>query len=131
MEDLLKKSGYSERAIEYYKKKVNVGKIENPSVSLSYTGHCGDTLKIYLKIDSDIITEAKFEATGCAGAFSAASALMVMVKGRSIVEAEKISEENIIEHLGSVPETKVDCVCLARMSFQETLKLYKEARLNS
>ncbi|MCK5101669.1 MAG: iron-sulfur cluster assembly scaffold protein, partial [Cyclobacteriaceae bacterium] len=49
----------------------------------------------------------------------------------SIVEAEKISEENIIGHLGGVPETKLDCVWLARMSFQETLKLFKETRLNS
>ena len=131
MNELLRKSGFSQRAIEYYTKKTNVGKIENPSVSFSYTGHCGDIIKIYLKIDSDIITEAKFEAIGCAGAFSAGSALMEIVKGRSIMEAEKISEENIIGHLGGVPETKIDCVYLAKRSLEETLKLFKDTRLSS
>ncbi len=47
MDELLKKSGYSDKAIEYFTKKVNVGSIKNPSVSLSYTGHCGDTMKFF------------------------------------------------------------------------------------
>jgi len=126
MDDLLKKSGYSDKTIEYYLKKVHVGKIEKPSVVLSYTGPCGDTLKIYLRIDSDIIKEAKFEAIGCAGAFSAASALLEMVTGKNIDEVKDISEEDIIDHLGGVPETKTDCVRLARITFEKTLRLFEE-----
>ena len=124
MDELLKKSGYSDKAIEYYTKKVNVGSIENPSVSLSFTGHCGDTMKIDLKIDSEIITDAKFEAIGCAGAFSAGSALMEMIKGQKIVFAKNITEDDIIEHLGGVPSAKKDCVCLVRRTLEKTIRLF-------
>lgn len=126
MDELLKKSGYSDKAIEYYTKKVNVGCIENPSVSLSYTGHCGDTMKIYLKIDSEIITDAKFEAIGCAGAFSAGSALMKMIKEKELSVVQKITEGDIIEHLGGVPLTKTDCVCLAKRTLEKTIELFNE-----
>ena len=74
MDDLLKKSGYSKKAIEYFVEKVNVGKIIDPSVVMTYTGQCGDTMKLYLKIEDEIIKDVKFEAIGCAGAFSACSA---------------------------------------------------------
>ena len=124
MDELLKKSGYSDKAIEYYTKKVNVGSIKNPSVSLAYTGHCGDTMKIYLKIDSEIITDAKFEAIGCAGAFSAGSALMGMIKGQKILFAKNITEDDIIEHLGGVPSAKKDCVCLVRRTLEKTIQLF-------
>ena len=128
MDDLLKDTGYSNKAIEYYTKKVNVGKIVNPSVELSYTGPCGDTMKMYLTINSDIIKEAKFEAIGCAGAFSAGSALLEMIKGKYIIEAENINMEDIIEHLGGMPDTKIDCVRLARKTFEKTLQLFKEKK---
>jgi len=62
--ELLKKSGYSSEAIEYYLKKVNVGRIENPSVQSAYTGPCGDTMEVYLEIESDVIKDAKFQAIG-------------------------------------------------------------------
>lgn len=125
MEHMLKKSGYSAKAIEYYTGKVNVGRIPDPSVQLTHKGACGDTMRVYLKIDSGIIREAKFEAIGCAGAFSAGSALMEMVRGKSIRDAENIRPEDIIEHLGGVPEHKRDCVLLARAALKRTLRLYK------
>lgn len=124
MDELLKKSGYSDKAIEYYTKKINVGSIENPSVSLSYTGHCGDTMKIYLKIDSEIITDAKFEAIGCAGAFSAGSALMTMIIGQKILFAKNITEDDIVKHLGGIPSAKTDCVCLVRRTLEKTIQLF-------
>lgn len=124
MDELLKKSGYSDKAIEYYTKKVNVGSFKNPSVSLSYTGHCGDTMKIYLKIDSDIIVDAKFEAIGCAGAFSAGSALMEMIKGKELSVAKRITEDDIIEHLGGIPSAKTDCVCLVKRTLEKTIRLF-------
>ena len=128
MDNLLKNSGYSNKAIEYFTGKVNVGKIENSSISLSYTGSCGDTIKIYLMIDTGVIIDAKFEAIGCAGAFSAGSALLEIIKGKSIIEAEKTSIEDIIEHLGGVPSTKIDCIYLARKAFEQTLTLFKEKK---
>jgi len=83
--ELLKQSGYSAKAIEYYIKKANVGEIEEPSTRFVYTGPCGDTMEIYLRIEKDketgseVIREAKFQAIGCAGAFTSGSALTEMV----------------------------------------------------
>jgi nitrogen fixation NifU-like protein len=125
MEELLKKSGYSDKAIHYVIHKVNVGKIENPSVQLSYTGKCGDTMVIYLFIEGGIIKEARFEAIGCAGAFSAGSALMDMIWNKSIEEAEKITSEDIIRFLEGVPEHKKDCVDLARTALSKTIRLFR------
>ncbi len=72
--ELLKAAGYSGKAIELYRNKVNVGLIENPDVALAYTGPCGDTITLYLIINKDkIIEDAKFQYLGCPA--SAARAL--------------------------------------------------------
>ncbi|MCK4904173.1 MAG: iron-sulfur cluster assembly scaffold protein [Candidatus Marinimicrobia bacterium] len=125
MDELLKKSGYSEKAIRYYKNKTNVGIIKNPTVSFTYKGQCGDTMKIYLMIESKIIVDAKFEAIGCAGAFTAGSALMELLKNKNVAEARNICEYDIVNHLGSVPEKKQDCIYLAIKTLQKTLNSMK------
>jgi len=128
---LLEKSGYSSKAIEYYVKKVNVGRIENPSVHLAYTGPCGDSMEVYLKIESDIIKDAKFQATGCAGAFSAGSALIEMVKEKTLEEAGKITEEDIISFLGGIPKQKIHCACLAKRTLQKAIEKYRSIKIRS
>ena len=125
MDELLKKSGYSKKAIRYYKNKTNVGNIKNPTISFTYKGDCGDTMKIYLMIESNKIVNAKFEAIGCAGAFTAGSALMELLKNKSVTEARKICELDIVNHLGSVPEKKQDCIYLAIKTLQKTLNSMK------
>ena len=125
---LLEKSGYSSKAIEYFLKKVNVGRIENPSVQLAYTGPCGDSMEVYLKIESDIIKDAKFQAVGCAGAFSAGSALMEMVKEKTLEEAEKMTEEDIIDFLGGIPKQKIHCACLAKRTLQKAIENYRNVK---
>jgi len=125
MDDLLKKSGYSKKAIEYFKNKTNVGIIKNPTVSFVYKGNCGDTMKIYMKIVSNKIIDAKFEAIGCAGAFTAGSALMELVKNKSVANARKICEYDIVNHLGNVPEKKLDCIYLAVKTLEKTLNSIK------
>jgi len=122
---LLEQSGYSSKAIDYYVKKVDVGRVEKPSVHLAYTGPCGDSMEVYLKIESDVIKEAKFQAIGCAGAFSAGSALMEMVKEKTLEEAGKITEEDIISFLGGIPKQKIHCACLAKRTLQMAIKKYR------
>jgi len=128
---LLEKSGYSSKAIEYFLKKVNVGRIENPSVQLAYTGPCGDSMEVYLKIESNIIKDAKFQAVGCAGAFSAGSALMEMVKEKTLEEAEKITEEDVIDFLGGIPKQKIHCACLAKRTLQKAIEKYRSIEIRS
>ncbi len=130
--ELLEKSGYSNKAIKYYLKKVNVGYIDKPSVHSAYTGPCGDTMKVYLKIESNVIKDAKFQAIGCAGAFSAGSALMEMVKGKTLENAEAITEESIINFLGGIPKQKFHCTCLAKRTLRKAIEEYRrtKARIN-
>lgn len=128
--DLLKKSGYSDKAIEYYEKKVNVGEIENPDGHFVYTGPCGDTMEVYLKIEDGIIEDAKFRAIGCAGSFASGSALMQMIKGKTLEEAEKIDEKDILNHLEGIPAPKVHCACLSKRTLQKAIKQYKENAKN-
>ncbi|MEW6680806.1 MAG: iron-sulfur cluster assembly scaffold protein [bacterium] len=119
--ELLKKSRFSDRAIEYYLKKVNVGQIEEPDLYSVYTGPCGDTMEISLKVTSGIIKDAKFQAVGCAGAFSSGSALCEMIKGKTLDEAKNLSVEDIIEHLGGLPKAKIHCACLAKMTLKKVI----------
>jgi len=126
MIELLKESDFSDIAINYYINKVNVGVLEGASIFFSYTGHCGDTMIIYLKIDSDIIVDAKFEAIGCAGAFSAGSALMELIKGISISAAKSLNEDDISKHLRGIPISKMDCASLAIRTLSKTIDLYIE-----
>lgn len=128
---LLEKSGYSNKAIEYYLKKVNVGRIENPSVHATYTGPCGDTLEVYLKIESNVIKDAKFQAVGCAGAFSSGSALMEMVKEKTLEETEKITETDIISFLEGIPKQKIHCACLASRTLQKAIEKYRSSRAHT
>lgn len=124
--DLLKKSGYSDKAIEYYINKVNVGEIKEHDSHSVYTGPCGDTMEFFLKIESNVIKDAKFQAIGCAASFASGSALTEMIRGKIVEEAEGIDEEGIVNHLGGFPEAKMHCACLAKRTLGFALEQYKE-----
>ncbi len=124
--DLLKASGYSEKAIGYYLNKVNVGELSEPDAYAIYTGPCGDTMEVFLRIEDSVIKEVKFQAIGCAGAFSSCSALTEMIRGKTLEEAEGIEEEEIIEYLGGIPMAKVHCTCLSKRALQRAIKQYKK-----
>ena len=126
MQHLLKESGYSDKAIEYYLNKVNVGELSEPDAHAVYTGPCGDTMEIFLNVEDGVIKEVKFQAIGCAGAFSSGSALTEMIIGMTLEEAEGIDEEEIIESLGGIPKQKVHCTCLSKRTLQKAIEDYKE-----
>jgi len=126
--DLLKKSGYSDKAIEYYMNKVNVGEIEDHNTHFTYTGPCGDTMAMFLKIESGVIKDAKFQAIGCAGAFASGSALTGMIKEKTLEEAERLDERDIVNHLGAIPEPKIHCACLAKRTLGFAIEDYRQRR---
>ena len=121
---MLEKSGYSQKAIDYYLRRINVGETDNPSARFAYTGPCGDTMEIFLKIESNIIKDAKFQATGCAGSFASGSALTKMIKGKTLNEAEKIDREDVLSHLGGIPEAKIHCAYLAVITLRKAIEKY-------
>ena len=126
----MKDAGYSEKVIELYRNKVNVGVIENPDVNLAYTGPCGDTMKVYLKIsDEDVVEDAKFQYLGCPGAASSGSAITRIVKGKTLEETKRITEHDILQELGGLPESKLHCPKLAVTTLQKAITKYEERKI--
>jgi len=122
--ELLRKAGYSEKAIDYYMRKLNVGVIEGADAVDSYTGLCGDSMKIYLKVAESVIKDAKFQAIGCAGAFASGSALTEMVKGKTLKEATKITEQDVVKDLEEIPGPKLHCARLAVDALRKSIESY-------
>jgi len=121
IEELLLKAGYSTKAVKLYASKVNVGSIEKPDVSISYTGlPCGDIITLYLKLENGIIKDAKFEYKGCVGTACSGSALTSLIIGKSIEEAWKVTKEDILKELDGLPESH--CAELAVNALRKALK---------
>ena len=126
LRELLRKAGYSEKAIDHYIKKRNVGVIEGAEAAESHTGLCGDSMRVYLKIEKGLIIDAKFQAVGCAGAFASGSALTEMVKGKTLKAAESITEQDLARDLEKLPGPKLHCVRLAVDALRKSIASYKE-----
>jgi len=124
--ELLRKAGYSDKAIDYYLRKLNVGVIEGAEAVDSYTGLCGDSMRVYLKVSEGVIRDAKFQAIGCAGAFASGSALTEMVKGKTLKEAEKITEHDVVNDLEELPGPKLHCARLAVDALRKSIESYVE-----
>jgi len=101
--ELLRKVGYSEKAIDYYMKKLNIGVIEGAEGVDSYGGPCGDSMRVYLKVEENVIRDAKFEAAGSVGTFASGSAVTEMIKGKTLREAGKITEYAVLKEIGELP----------------------------
>ncbi len=126
---LLAGSGYPRKAIELYVNNVNVGVLENPDVVTTYLGPCGDIIELYLKIDeTGIIKDAKFYYLGCPGSASSASAMIELVKGKTIDEAKKITEDDVLNELGGLPKTKLDCPKLAIATLRKAIAEYEKMK---
>lgn len=110
---------YSDKVMDHYLHPRNVGEIKEPS-AVGEVGNisCGDALKLYLKIENDKVTDVKFQTFGCASAIASASALIEMVKGKTVAEAEKITNQDIAEFLGSLPEAKMHCSVMGMEALQ-------------
>ena len=126
--ELLEEAGYSKKAIDLYGNKVNVGVIKSSDVVFAYTGPCGDVIKLYLKMDEkkSFIEDAKFQYLGCPGSASSASAITKIVKGKTLEEATKITENDVLKELGGLPKPKLDCPKLAVTTLRRAIANYVE-----
>lgn len=116
---------YSEKVMDHFMRPRNVGEIPDAS-GIGSVGNpiCGDIMKMYLKIEDDIIVDAKFKTFGCGAAIATSSIVTEMVKGKSIEEALKISNKAVAEALGGLPAVKMHCSVLAEEALRSALKDY-------
>jgi NifU-like protein involved in Fe-S cluster formation len=126
LESLLKKAGYPDKAIDFYLRKVNVGEIKGAEAAESHLGFCGDSMKIYLKVQEGLIYDATFQAIGCAGAFASGSALTEMVKGKTLNQAKLITEKDVSDDLGGLPGAKIHCAGLAVDALRKTIESFEK-----
>ena len=116
---------YSEKVMDHFQHPRNVGEIENAS-GMGTVGNakCGDIMKIYLKIDNDIITDVKFETFGCGSAIASSSMATEMIKGKPLSEALELSNKAVAEALDGLPPQKMHCSVLAEEAIKSAVKDY-------
>lgn len=116
---------YSEKVMDHFMNPRNLGEIENAD-GIGEVGNakCGDIMKIYLKVDNNIITDAKFETFGCGSAIASSSMATEMIKGKSIEEALKLSNKAVAEALDGLPAHKMHCSVLAEEAIKAAVQDY-------
>ena len=118
---------YSEVVMDHFMHPRNVGVIENADgVGEVGNAKCGDIMKIYLKIENDIIVDVKFETFGCGSAIASSSMATEMIKGKSIAEAMQLTNKAVAEALEGLPAAKMHCSVLAEEAIKNALKDYYE-----
>ena len=126
---------YSEKVMDHFRNPRNVGVIENADgVGEVGNAKCGDIMKIYLKIDDDIITDVKFETFGYGSAIASSSMATEMIKGKPVSEALSLTNKAVAEALNGLPAHKIHCSVLAEEAIKNAVKDYyekKKARVNN
>ena len=116
---------YSEKVMDHFMNPRNVGTIEDASgVGEIGNAKCGDIMKIYLKIENDIIEDVKFETFGCGSAIASSSMATEMIMGKSIYEAMELTNKAVAEALDGLPAHKMHCSVLAEEAIKNALKDY-------
>ncbi len=119
------KSSYNQIVMEHLKHPRHMGEMEHPDgVGEVRNPACGDTMRLFIKVEMDRIVDVKFLTFGCSAAIAASSVTTEMIKGRTIEEALAISEEVIAETLGGLPPTKVHCSVLAENAIHAAVSDY-------
>lgn len=118
---------YSEKVMDHFQNPRNLGKMDDAD-GIGEVGNatCGDIMKIYIKVEDDIITDVKFNTFGCGSAIATSSMATEMIKGKSIKDALALSNKAVVEALDGLPANKIHCSVLAEEAVKAAVSDYYE-----
>lgn len=120
---------YSEKVLDHFQNPRNVGEIENPDgVGQAGNPKCGDIMKIYLRVENEIVADIKFKTFGCASAIASSSMATELVKGRNIDEAWNLTNSAVAEALDGLPPVKMHCSVLAEEAIHAAINDYRKRK---
>ena len=118
---------YSEIVIDHFRNPRNVGVLEDANgIGFAGDAECGDSLKMFIKVENSFIEDIKFQVQGCTAAIASSSMTTVLAKGKPVMAAYVISEENITEALGGLPEEKEHCSVLGAIALKKAIANYAQ-----
>lgn len=117
---------YSEIVMEHFQNPRNVGEIENPD-GIGEVGNakCGDIMKIYLRVENNVITDVKFKTFGCASAIASSSMATELIKGKTVDEAWELTNKAVAQALDGLPPVKMHCSVLAEEAIHKAINDYR------
>lgn len=118
---------YSDKVMDHFMNPRNVGEIADATATgMVGNPKCGDIMKVFLKIENDIIVDAKFKTFGCGSAIATSSMATEMIKGKSVAEALELTNKAVAEALDGLPPIKMHCSLLAEQAVKSAIKEYYE-----
>lgn len=116
---------YSDKVMDHFTNPRNVGEIEDAD-GIGEVGNakCGDIMKMYIKVDKNIITDVKFKTFGCGAAVATSSMATEMIKGKSVDDALKLTNKAVVEALDGLPDVKIHCSLLAEQAMKSAISDY-------
>ncbi len=118
---------YSEKVMEHFSNPSNVGKLEDANgVGEVGNARCGDIMKMYLKIENDVIEDVKFNTFGCGAAIATSSVATELIKGKTVDEALALTNKEVVDALGGLPKMKVHCSVLAEEAVKAAIADYRD-----
>jgi nitrogen fixation protein NifU and related proteins len=116
---------YNEKVVDHFINPRNVGEIEDADgIGDVGSSSCGDVMKLFIKVEDDIIIDVKYKTFGCAAAIASGSMATELIKGKTVQEALKITNDRVTEQLGGLPKAKRHCSVLAEQALQNALEDY-------
>lgn len=120
---------YNENVMDHFEHPRNVGEMEDPTVVVEVeSSECGDRTRLYLKIEDDVIVDVTFKTLGCAAAIASSSQATEMIKGKTLEEAWTLTNMDVVEALGGLPEPKIHCSVLAEGAIRKAINTYRKSR---
>ena len=118
---------YTEQVMDHFMNPRNMGEMENPDgVGTVGNAKCGDIMRIYIKVEDNVITDVKFKTFGCGAAIATSSKATELVKGKTLDEALQITNKMVMDSLGGLPPVKVHCSVLAEEALHAAIQDYKD-----